>query len=175
MTEIEAKTKTVGDAVLTCTPFSVFPRGAAMFARVLLAGKPLAGALTQAIDAIRSAGVDPSKLATLPPAVAMTLLMQHADVGALAACIPDLVANIVRDEQLVVDLLSGMSVYRPGQSNTPLSSRQAIGAVVGYDYQLFVAAVWFAVEANYRGPLADAFGGLLRGKDPGDPPAAPTP
>lgn len=171
----ESKTKLIAGCEAESMPFPAYPKGAELFARVLLAAKPVLAAaapvLTKAVaslDAKVMAAVTEGRLAPIA-ALSPALL---ADATPILEALPDVVAAITADSGLVADLLASTTVIVGGQ-NHKLGSRAAVGAAVGYDYALLIGLVTFALEVNFAGPFAAAFGGLSRGRR-SVPPAAPT-
>jgi len=159
-------TKQVAGCEATSIPFPAFPTGSALFARVLRAAKPVIAAgsplLSRAAGKLTKPQLEAIAAGTLSPlaVLAPTLL---ADAAPFLEALPDVVASIAEDAQLVADLLAGTTVIVDGK-NHKLNTQAAVGAAVGYDYALLVGLVYLAVEVNFAGPLAGAFAGLLRGR-----------
>lgn len=168
-------TKTVAGCEATSILFPVYPKGAELFSRLLVAAQPLFAAGAPVLAGAFK-GLDPniakmvgtgklSPLAALSPAML-------ADAAPILESIPAVLAAIIADASLVTDLLSQTTVIANG-GNHKLNTRAAIGAACGYNYALLAGLVRFAVEVNFAGPLADAFGGLSSGSR-AVPPAVPT-
>jgi hypothetical protein len=159
-------TKQVAGCEATSIPFPAFPTGSALFARVLRAAKPAIAAGSPLLSKA-AASLTPAQLAAvtagrLSPLAALSPALL-ADAAPFLDALPDVVSAIAGDAQLVADLLAGTTVIVDGK-NHKLNTQAAVGAAVGYDYALLVGLVYFAVEVNFAGPLADAFAGLLRGR-----------
>ena len=170
------KTKSIADCEATTIAFHAFPEGAALFGRILRTARPViaAGAplLSKAASEITpdqrkavAAGLL-SPLAVIVPAVL-------ADAAPFFEALPEVVAAIALDQQLVIDLLANTTVVADGKLHK-LGSKSTIAQAVGYNYPLLVGLIYFAVEVNFAGPLAGAFAGLsTRGR--GSPSATATP
>lgn len=171
---MEAVTREIAGHEATTLRFAAYPKGAELFARVLVAAQPLLAAGAPALAGALK-GLDPkvlqavgagqvSPLAALSPALL-------ADAAPILSALPAVLAAIIADTSLVTDLLSQTTVIANGE-NHKLTSRERIGKACGYNYALLAGLIRFAVEVNFAGPLADAFGGRSRANR-ADPPAAP--
>lgn len=155
----------------TCVRFVAYPAGAKILARLLTALHPLKPALDSAIADLRKRGIKIAALASMDTAQVLAVLGMSSDAGMTLFGAIDVVGLIAADEQLVADLLKGTSLQKNGKT-IGLTSSAAISEAVGYDYGLFAKVLWFAVEANFRGPLFDAF---KRSSRDDAPPAAASP
>lgn len=156
--------RVVADCEATSIPFPAFPTGSALFARVLRAAKPVIAAgsplLSKAAAGLTKPQLEAIAAGTLSPlaALAPTLL---ADAAPFLDALPDVVAAVAGDADLVAALLANTTVIVDGK-NCKLNTPAAVGAAVGYDYALLVGLVYLAIEVNFAGPLGAAFAGLLR-------------
>lgn len=176
----ESRTKTVAGCEATTLLFPAYPQGAELFARVsraagpliASAGKILGGALKdiepELFKGALASGNDRMALAVAAPA------LLAADVGAVFAAVPEVLALIVADQALVADLLATTTVIVEG-AQRKLGSRKAIGEAVGYNYALLVGLVAFVLEANFKDPFVAAFAGWLPVRRAAPPAAATAP
>lgn len=170
----DAVTREIAGHEATTLRFPAYPRGAELFARVLVAAQPLLAAASPVLAGALK-GLDPKVLQAvgegkLSPLAALSPALL-ADAAPIVDAIPAVLAAIVADTSLVTDLLAQTTVIADGE-NHKLTSRERIGKACGYDYALLAGLVRFAVEVNFAGPLADAFGGRSRASR-GAPAAAP--
>lgn len=170
----EVITRDVAGHEATTIRFEAYPKGAELFARVLMAAQPLLAAASPVLAGALK-GLDPKVLQAvgagqLSPLAALSPALL-ADAAPILDAIPAVIAAIVADRGLVADLLAQTTVIADGE-NHKLTSRERIGKACGYNYALLTGLIKFAVEVNFAGPLADAFGGRSRDSR-GAPAAAP--
>lgn len=174
-------TRTIGEATAEAMPFTAYPKGAELLSRVLRAAKPsidgFGPLLQQALSAIDAKSLE-AAVATKNWIGLVGLMLASDKVGeavaSLLSSLPDVIGNIIADTSLVPDLLAMTTVVVDGTLHK-LNTAKAVGAAVGYDYALLTGLVRFAIEVNFAGPLAAAFGGLLPGRGRASPAATPTP
>lgn len=156
----------------TCIRFAAYPAGAKLLAQLLGALHPLKPALDGAIAELRKKNIRMAVLAEMDSKDVLALLGMSADAGQALFGAVDALGLIAANEQLVADLLKGISLQRGGKS-IGLTSQASIAEAIGYDYGLFGRVLWFAVEANFRGPLFDAFKRASKDGDTPSPAASP--
>lgn len=171
---MDAVTREIAGCEATTLRFAAYPKGAELFARLLVAARPLVSAasplLAGALAGVGAAQMKQIAAGQLSPLAALSPALL-ADAAPVLDALPAVLAAIIADAGLVTDLLSQTTVIANG-ANHKLTSRTSIGTAVGYNYALLAGLVRFAVEVNFAGPLAGALAGLSPG-NPADRAAAP--